>query len=124
MAIKGTMIKIPHTPYTTEGIPAKISITGCIILTNLGLAYCVKYRAENMQIGPAIIIARIVIKTELRIKGRNPKLPLLGSQAEEKKIFTIGRDPSSKDDLRAILINMTTGVNITSASVTTIIIVL
>ena len=66
-----------------------------------------------MHIGPAIRTASIVMKTELNIKGKKPKFPLPGSQAEEKKMFLSGSCVKRTEDFALRLIHIIIGVMIT-----------
>ncbi|MBA7584761.1 hypothetical protein ES708_26721 [subsurface metagenome] len=64
------------------------------------------------------------MKMELRMKGKKPKFPLLGSHAEVKNIFPTGKLSNRSDDFTLRQIHITIGVRITSDKVTIISMVL
>lgn len=60
----------PNKPYTILGIPERVSAVILIILTILpSLAYSVRYIAEKIDIGRAIIRVTTIIEIVLIIEG-------------------------------------------------------
>lgn len=81
LEIKGTTMITPQAPYTTEGIPARISITGCIILRKEFFAYWVRKIAVNKHIGAEMRIATKLTHSEPIINGRKPNFPFNGNHS-------------------------------------------
>jgi hypothetical protein len=85
------MVINPRKPTTTEGIPVKISISGCMILTSHCGAASVKNTAVPIAKGTTMIIAHTVVTTEPRMsppapyEGDPPDISPVGSQNVPKK---------------------------------------
>lgn len=77
-----------------------MSITGCINFRILKSAYWVSCIDEKMQIGPAMSKAKRVTQSELRMKGKKPNLPDIGSHSLEKSISANEWFSSNNDDFQ------------------------
>ena len=73
--INGATTITAKNPYTTVGIPARISVNGLIISLVFFVAYSDIYIADIKPIGPAIIIAINAIKKVPVNNGIAPKAP-------------------------------------------------
>src|SRR4051812_19926337 len=83
-ATNGTITNTPHTPYTTDGIPAKMSITGRMIRSIQFGANWVRNIAARRHNGIEITKATTVTQSELRINGQKPNWFSLGLQSLDK----------------------------------------
>ena len=75
-------MSVPQTPYTTDGMPAKMSNMGNTIRFTHELAYSVRKMAESKEMGNAMAIDKAVTKSVPTINGRNPNSPLRGFHAD------------------------------------------
>ena len=73
--IVGPTVSSAKKPYTTVGIPARISMSGLTILRVVGWAYSAKYIATINPIGPATAMATSMIRNVPAKMGTAPKAP-------------------------------------------------
>ncbi len=76
------MTSIPHTPYTTDGNPAKISKAGKTTFFTHEREFSVRNIAVNKETGKVQTIAIPVTQSVPMIKGKNPKSPRIGFHLE------------------------------------------
>lgn len=75
----GTKTVSPKNPYTTDGIPANVSITGFSIFRMYSGAISTMNIAHNIESGTAISNARAVTASVPTIMVPDPNIPFVGS---------------------------------------------
>src|SRR5436305_1787244 len=115
---KGTSTMRPKKPITTEGIPVKISISGCKKVTTLLGPRSVKKTAVPIASGVTIITANAVVTTEPRIRPPAPKLtvPLLPVGSHFVLVKNVGAFTPSKKISNALEPINTITLSITAIS--------
>jgi len=85
--ISGARTITPINPYTTEGIAARSSIVGFIILITDRGTYSLRKKATDTPSGAPIIIAPKVTHSDAVIIGKIPYFPNCGCHSFAKRKF-------------------------------------
>ena len=101
---KGTITHKPKKPYTTDGIPARRSTAGFIILYSFSGQNLARYTAVRIPIGTPIITAPAVMYILPIIIGKIPNTSLLGfhfcpKMKSKKPIFVMAGMPFAKRNM-------------------------